>query len=343
MNSIRPIALNGHERSLTQVKFNREGDLLFSVSKDKEASVWYSSNGERLGTLVGHGGTIWSIDVDPETNYVITGSGDFSFKLWKAETGECVRTWVLPAPVKWVEFNPTGEKAVVIEDKVMSSPGRVLVYEINQNSNDHSEEPILSIPTEEGKPKAVCAGFSYGGKYLIVCLVDGTILKYDSKTGELLAEVKDHEDLITDIQFSSDKTYFITASKDKTARIYDVDDLKLLKTYLSPAPLNTACITPVKEFVIVGGGQDAKDVTTTAGKEGNFEARFLHKIFEHEIGTIKDHFGPLNCLSVHPKGTAYASGSEDGFVKIHLLPKAYFDFQHDVEKANPVGKKIEIN
>ena len=61
---MRPILLQGHTRSLTQIKYNREGDLIFSVSKDKVANVWYSHNGERLGTYAGHLGAIWTIDVN---------------------------------------------------------------------------------------------------------------------------------------------------------------------------------------------------------------------------------------------------------------------------------------
>ena len=60
----RPILLSGHERSLTQVKFNLEGDLLFSVAKDNVVNAWFSHNGERLGTYEGHNGTVWSVDVD---------------------------------------------------------------------------------------------------------------------------------------------------------------------------------------------------------------------------------------------------------------------------------------
>ena len=54
----------GHERSLTQIKFNQEGDLLFSCSKDHIINVWFSHNGERLGTYDGHNGTVWTLDVD---------------------------------------------------------------------------------------------------------------------------------------------------------------------------------------------------------------------------------------------------------------------------------------
>lgn len=61
---MRPILLQGHTRALTQIKYNREGDLLFTVSKDKVANVWYSHNGERLGTYTDHQGSIWTIDVN---------------------------------------------------------------------------------------------------------------------------------------------------------------------------------------------------------------------------------------------------------------------------------------
>ena len=98
---------------------------------------------------------------------------------------------------------------------------------------------------------------------------------------------------VTDLQWSVDHTYFITASKDKTARLMAARDLEVLKTYPSDTPLNSACITPKKDYVILGGGQAAMDVTTTAARQGKFEARFYHKIFEDEIGRVRGHFGPL--------------------------------------------------
>ena len=80
--------LQGHERSITQVKYNREGDLIFSTAKDNQPSVWYSVNGERLGTLQGHNGVVWCIDVDWKTEKAITGGGDMTVRLWDVETGK---------------------------------------------------------------------------------------------------------------------------------------------------------------------------------------------------------------------------------------------------------------
>ncbi|KAL8955423.1 MAG: hypothetical protein Q9183_006654, partial [Haloplaca sp. 2 TL-2023] len=108
--------------------------------------------------------------------------------------------------------------------------------------------------------------------------------------------------------------------------------LEVLKTYVADTPLNTAAITPKKDFVILGGGQAAMDVTTTSSRQGKFEARFYHRIFEDEIGRVKGHFGPLNTVAVDPQGRGYSSGGEDGYVRVHHFDKGYFDFMYEVER-----------
>jgi WD40 repeat protein len=44
----KPILLHGHERSITCIKYNREGDLIFSSAKDNQPNVWYSLNGGNM-------------------------------------------------------------------------------------------------------------------------------------------------------------------------------------------------------------------------------------------------------------------------------------------------------
>ena len=60
----KPLMLHGHERSITQIKYNRDGDLLFSSAKDPQPNVWYAINGERLGTYKGHTGAVWCLDIN---------------------------------------------------------------------------------------------------------------------------------------------------------------------------------------------------------------------------------------------------------------------------------------
>ncbi|EDK43341.1 translation initiation factor eIF3 subunit [Lodderomyces elongisporus] len=341
---MRPIKLMGHERSLTQVKYNREGDLLFSVAKDNAASIWYSSNGERLGTLEGHQGVIWSIDVDPETLLCATGGGDLAVKLWTVENGQCVYTWNSPSPVRRVSFSPDGKKLLVIADQVMGHIGTISVYDINRDTaslTNQAETASLVIETEQNGSKATVAGWSEDGRFIIAGHDNGYVSKYDAHTGELLKSLQAHgihneekNVSVTDIQFApEDRSYFITSSKDKCAVLTDVDTFEILKVYKADAPMNTAAITPLKDFVILGGGQEARNVTTTAESQGKFEARFYHKIFEEEIGRVKGHFGPLNTVAVHPDGTGYSSGGEDGFIRVHTFDKSYKDFLFDAERT----------
>ncbi|AMD21740.1 HFL116Wp [Eremothecium sinecaudum] len=342
---MRPIMMMGHERSLTQVKYNREGDLIFTSGKDKVASVWYSANGERLGTLEGHKGTIWSIDVDEHTDYAITGSADFSIKVWKVQDGSNVHTWEVKTPVRRLEFSPNGDKILAVLDSVMGYEGSISIFTVVRDA-DHKivkfeEDPVVEILTQEGCEPVQVASWSYNGKYIVAGHRDGSISKYDGITGEFIQMEQLHKQLITDIQFSPDRTYFITASRDSNAYLVDVETLKALKTYEADCPLNSACITPLKDFVILGGGQDAKDVTTTSAREGKFEAKFYHKLFQVEIGRVDDHFGPVNYIAVSPQGTSYTSGGEDGFVRLHHFDKNYFDFKFDVEKSVDAQKTVE--
>jgi len=84
-----------------------------------------------------------------------------------------------------------------------------------------------------------------------------------------------------------------------------------------------------KYHVIIAGGQDAKSVTTTATKEGGFDIRIINLIYGEEIATSSAHFGPVHSLSITPDGSTFASGSEDGYVKLYYLPEDYFTRKYD--------------
>lgn len=78
---MKPLSLKGHDRALTRVRINRDGDLLFSAGKDKSPCVWYMENGERIGTYDGHNGVIWDIDVSWDTRHFCSASGDVFVKV----------------------------------------------------------------------------------------------------------------------------------------------------------------------------------------------------------------------------------------------------------------------
>ncbi|RCI08113.1 hypothetical protein L249_6354 [Ophiocordyceps polyrhachis-furcata BCC 54312] len=316
---MRPILLAGHERALTQIRYNLDGDLIFSVAKDQHICVWFAHNGERLGTYHGHVGAIWTVDVDPTSTMIASGSADNTIRLWDVKSGRCLKVWEFPTAVKRVEFNEDGTLLLGVTEKRMGYLSNIVVFPIDPDVDaSQTDEKLLTIVCDESK--ATVAGWSAMNKYIIAGHEDGSISQYDAKTGDLLDNVPIHElnQPILDLQWSTDRTYCITACKDKTAK----------PTRPSTAPPSRQ----KKDFVILGGGQAAMDVTTTAARQGKFEARFYHKIFEDEIGRVRGHFGPLNTVAADPTGKSYASGGEDGYVRVHHFDKGYFDFMYEVER-----------
>ena len=162
---------------------------------------------------------------------------------------------------------------------------------------------------------------------------DGTISLFDARTCELVKSIKVFSGNITDIQFGVTDEYFIASSKDQTAIIFKTEDLSVYKRFETERPVNAAAISPIRPHVILfnqiilGGGQDAMAVTTTSTREGKFETRFYHLAFGDEIGRVKGHFGPINTLAFHPKGIGYASGGEDGYIRLHHFDDSYFRFK----------------
>ncbi|KAF4663877.1 translation initiation factor eIF3 subunit [Perkinsus chesapeaki] len=78
-----------------------------------------------------------------------------------------------------------------------------------------------------------------------------------------------------------------------------------------------------RQHVMIGGGQQARDVTTTSAKQGKFEACLHHMIYESELGKVSGHFGPINTLSWSPDGFTFVSGGEDGYVRVHHMDEDY--------------------
>ncbi|KAJ2991649.1 Eukaryotic translation initiation factor 3 subunit I [Globomyces sp. JEL0801] len=320
----------GHTRALTKVKYNSEGDLLFSVSKDNQPSVWYSHNGERLGTFDGHNGTVWDIAISRDSNLLLTASADNTCRLWNINNGVQLFQWTTLSAVRSVDFAEGDHKALFVTDATMGNKSTIHVVNIQSNTAKQTSKIESQIVITGSK--ATQARWGKLNKTIITGHDDGTVSIWDAETGEILDSNKKHTGPITDIQFGKTKDYFITSSKDCTATVFTAEPLKVFKRYETERPVNSAAISPLKPQIVLGGGQDAMNVTTTSAKQGKFEVRFYHLVFEEEIGRVKGHFGPINTLAFHPSGTGYASGGEDGFVRVHHFDDNYFKFRFPEEK-----------
>lgn len=175
-----------------------------------------------------------------------------------------------------------------------------------------SHLPKFEIQVDEGD-KATCLGWTYGNEFIIAGFDSGMLVKYDSATGKEVLRKKDgHKDRINRLSFNAEKTLFVTASRDCDAKLFDPVTLNIIREYHTDRPVNGAVISPTHPHILMGGGQEAMNVTVTSASQGKFESRFFHMIYAEEFGRVKGHFGPINAIAVHPQGKSFASGSEDG-------------------------------
>jgi len=325
---MRPILLQGHDRAITQIKYNREGDLLFSSAKDKAPNVWYSINGERLGTYQGHNGAVWCIDVDWQSRNFMSGSADNSCKVWDTLTGQCKSTFACANAVRSCSFSYSGNLIMYTTDSTMGEKCYIIVRDLRE---PEKTEPVKQIDvTTQGFSKVTSGLWATLDDTIITGHDQGEMMLWDirKKSGELSLRIRPHTKNIMDLQKDADSTCVISASKDCTAKLFDIDSLKEMKVYKTEKPVNSACISPTKDHVLLGGGQEAVDAALHS-KSGKFEARFFHLIFEDEFARVRDHFGPINSVAFHPDGKSYSSGGEDGFVRVHYFDTTYLDFEFE--------------
>ncbi|GER27620.1 eukaryotic translation initiation factor 3subunit I [Striga asiatica] len=322
---MRPILMKGHERPLTFLKYNLDGDMLFSCAKDHNPTVWFADNGERLGTYRGHNGAVWSCDISRDSLRLLTGSADQTAKLWDVTTGTPLYTFNFESPARSVEFSVGDKLAVITTDPFMVYTSAIHVKRISRDPEDQTAESVLTIKGPQGRiNRAVWGPLN---STIISAGEDATIRIWDSETGKLLKESdkeEGHKKTITSLTKSADGSHFLSGSLDKSAKLWDTRTLKLIKTYATERPVNAVAMSPLLDHVVLGGGQDASAVTTTDHRAGKFEAKFYDKILTEEIGGVKGHFGPINALAFNPDGRSFASGGEDGYVRLHHFDPDYF-------------------
>jgi len=117
----------------------------------------------------------------------------------------------------------------------------------------------------------------------------------------------------------------ITAASGQFVSFWDSKKLSLIKTHKLSTKIDCASYHPNAKFFVTGTSLElwarAHDFNTA-----------------EEIAVNKGHHGPVRCLAFNPSGDAYASGSEDGTIRIWEWGK---DKAKEKRKENGSGESEE--
>lgn len=335
--------LVGHERPVTLVTWNRDGNLLFTCGKDKIICVWSIPDGEQLGTYRGHSGAVWSGSVTSDSRWLVTGGADQRVIVWEARASTELARVELPGVVRCVEWADRGgsdtdesERFVTCHNKFGSKPPAVTVWRFDGTDI----EQLLVI---DALPTVASQVRWFGEKLIASSHENGELVFWCADTGAEMRKLKAHDAAISKFEFSQDRGLVATCSRDKTVRIWDLDegaDFKQLYHIESDRPLNDVALgpftrataigppgqRPTRCCVIAAGGEDAREVTTSSSTAEQFGTVLFKLGKEEELpcelqsdGVTKGHFGPVHTLAFSLDGSAIASGSEDGCVRLHIF------------------------
>ncbi|EME84503.1 uncharacterized protein MYCFIDRAFT_152723 [Pseudocercospora fijiensis CIRAD86] len=325
---IVPLTCHGHSRPITHVSFSsllassRSASQFYMISacKDNNPMLRDGLTGDWIGTFIGHKGAVWSARLSDDATLAATGSADFSAKVWDTFTGEVLHTLQHNHIVRAVAFPPQ-ERPQVLATGGMEK--KLRIFDLSRTSssvqspgeggpNGNSQAPLADPPS------------------------------YEIGAGE-------HQGAIKSIIWSRDPNIVITAADDKKIRWWDLRARACIASYdiealpgscelnagVNGDPAGIISVAAGKNIYFFEGGRPGqliKHIRTereVASVALNGEARrfvtgcpndtWVHVWdfeTERELETGRGHHGPVWTTCFSPDGRLYATGSEDGTVKL---------------------------
>lgn len=330
---MQPIYLTGHSRPVQKVQFNTDGDMLFTCSDDQTVCMYRTDNMERVG-LFQVGDSCKSIDVSKDTNLLFATATILGIKIFDTKNGDLLAVIQVPGVVRrQVELSFSDKMFIVVTD----DPNRqssMKIYDTKEALAWGKKDGFLKPLQEIRAPRDhIINNVKWGAldKSIYYCTDQGRLIQYDVVNMSLIKAQDVHKNEIFTITITKDFTMLFTSSRDGTCKLLHPDTFDEIRSFQFDFPCRNAQVSPLydseenqKFHLMLCGGQDAKDVTTTAQTKGGFEMRLFNIIYNENLAQIKGHFGTVHTIAFHPDGQSFASGSEDGYVHYHRFQPEYF-------------------
>ena len=247
--------------------------------------------GALLRTLIGHTGEVNAVVVSPDGQQIVSGSDDFTLKVWDLQTGREVRTLIGHTDkVNAVVITPDGQQVV--------------------SGSDDFTLKVWDLPTGRELRTLIChmswintVVVTSDGQQVVSGSHDRTLKVWDLETGRELFNLKGHKDGVNTVAVTSDRQWAVSGSRDTTLKVWDLQAGRELLTLTSRInQVNAVAVTPDGRWIVSGSDDFTLKVWDL---ETNWEPQ-----------TLTGHTSGVTAMTVSLDGSRMISGSEDGTLKV---------------------------
>jgi WD40 repeat protein/predicted Ser/Thr protein kinase len=331
--------LYGHTGAVTEVAFTPDGRRLASVSQregdwagDDTVGVWEVDFAAGLPVLRGHTKPVYPVAFSPDGRWIASGGWDRTIRLWDAATGEACATLPQPGIVRALAFGPDGtwllgggdfEEGPLLWDVAtgrargrVRGPGkrvrslavspdgaRVAVGYYGQMGGFTMSVADVATGKEVGAGEGLPLAFSPDGKWLAGRDAgEKTVVLWDAHTFRPVAHWQGHTGEINAIAFDRDGGRFVSASSDRTVRLWDTEGQCLRVFAGHTDEVFAAAFHPDGTRIASAGRDRAVWLWDPASDE--------------EVARLPGHTSYVWSLAFSPDGKTLISGSGDKTVRL---------------------------
>ncbi|KAG9510964.1 Serine-threonine kinase receptor-associated protein [Fragariocoptes setiger] len=293
-NSIKqlPIVCSGHTRPVVDLAFSKvtsEGQYyLISACKDGKPMLRQGNTGDWIGTFQGHKGAVWGVSLTDDATKAATGSADFEAKIWSTADGQEVHSFTCSHIVRSVNFSSDQARLLVSGSEKSSK-----IFDLTNYTN----EPIIYTGHEGSVRHAL---FYDNDKRFVTASEDKTVRFWDVASNLEIKRVEFKQTPVS-MELSVNKTVLTVCCANKVS-FWSVLTMEKIKEFEMPTQILSASIHP-ENLAFIYGGENCNI----------YKCDFMTGA---ELESFKGHFGPVHCVRFSPDGELYASGSEDGTVRL---------------------------
>ncbi|CAG9942099.1 unnamed protein product [Clonostachys rosea f. rosea IK726] len=318
-----PLTCHGHSRPVPHISFSHlekeenTSYYIISACKDGNPMLRDGLTGDWIGTFIGHKGAVWQARLSPDASNAATASADFTAKIWDTHTGENLYTIQHDHIVRAVAYPPDNSDLVATG----GMEKKLRVFDLAELAASGSGEPV-TIPASSGFE--IAEGIHTGSIKFICWTSDPNIIVTASDKTLRWLDLPSRSCIHHEVLDGEIKSCEIVSLSPDYSAPTDIGEGKPILAVAAGKMVyfwsGDRAMTELKRitlpYTIASVALDVKGRKFVVGEEPGTWAKVIRYDDEVEIDIHKGHHGPIWSIAFSPDGKLYATGSEDGTIKL---------------------------